>query len=167
MKDFDTDQATKRGQRLAQSFDFKLAGETFSLRRGLQVGGHALDRWRDVLARMLADEDARAAWAETHDGAEHVEVEDEEFLDVFRETMSSLLEPGQQAALERVLGQEIEPIMIPDAFEVCFWAVGVVTGRPTDASMPSSNGSTPPTPEPPDSSSTDESSSLAGAASTP
>jgi hypothetical protein len=160
VKDFDTDQTTKRGTRLAQSFDFKLGGETFQLRRGLQVGGHALDRWRDVLGRMLADEEERAK-------PEHAEVDDEEFLDVFRETMSGLLEPGQQAAFERVLGNETEPLMIPDAFEVCFWAVGVVTGRPTDASMPSFNGSTLPTPEPDDSSSTADSSSPVGAASSP
>lgn len=165
MKDFDTDQGTKRGTRLAQSFDFKLGGETFQLRRGLQVGGHALDRWRDVLSRMLADDEAQAKWAETHDGKEYVDVEDDEFLEAFVETMTALLEPGQQAALERVLANDAEPIMIPDAFEVCFWAVGVVTGRPTDASMPSSNGSTPPTPEQPATSSTDDSSSPVGAAS--
>lgn len=160
MKDFDTDQTTKRGTRLAQSFDFKLGGETFQLRRGLQVGGHSLDRWRDVLKRMLATEEEEAKEG-------FVEVDDDEFVDCFRETMIAILEPGQQAALERILANEVEPLMIPDAFEVCFWAVGVVTGRPTDASTPSSNGSTPQTGEPLDPSSTDASSSPVGAESTP
>ncbi len=159
MKDFDTDQGTKRGLRLAQNFDFKLGGETFQLRRGLAVGGHVLDQWRDVLRRMLATDEEQAAEG-------YVEVDDDEFLDCFRNTMGALLEPGQQAALERLLANDIEPLMIPDAFEVCFWAVGVVTGRPTDASTPSSNGSTPPTTEPGESSSTADSSSAEGVAST-
>ena len=157
-KNFDTDGSTKRGARLAQDGEFVLGGETFKLRRGLAVGNTALDQWRDVLRRMTAAEDER------EDG--FVDVEDAEFLDAFRSTMLALLEPGQAATFERVLANEEAPVMIPDAFEVCFWAVGVVTGRPTAASPPSSNGSATPTEEPDESSSTDGSSSPAAAAST-
>lgn len=157
-KNFDTDGSTQRGTRLAQDGEFTLGGETFKLRRGLAVGSHALDQWRDVLGRMTAEEDER--------GADYVKVEDEEFLDAFRNTMQALLEPGQTVAFERILSAEaIDPIMIGDAFEVCFWAVGVVTGRPTDASVPSSNGSTPQSTEPDTDSSTVASSSPAAAAS--
>lgn len=158
MKDFDRDETTKRGTRLSQDFEFKLGGETFRLRNGLAITSKVLDRWRDVLGRMLT--------AEADQKPDFKVVEDDEFLDCFQETMRAILAPGQDAAFERALVNDAEPLMIPDAFEVCFWAVGVVTGRPTDASSPSSSGSTTPTTEPAEPSSTDDSSSPAAEAST-
>lgn len=157
MKDFDKDPATKRGARLQQDFEFALGGETFRLRNGLVVSSTAIDRWRDVLGRMLT--------VEGQEPEGHVPVEDDEFLDCFQETMRAILQPGQEAAFDRALVNDGEPLMIPDMFEVIFWAVGVVTGRPTDAPSPSSNGSTEPTTAPAESSSTAASSSPAAEAS--
>jgi hypothetical protein len=152
-KDFDTDPTTRRGSRLALDREFTLGGETFRVRTALKVGSTALDRWRGVLGRMTAQ--ARFENAEAEEGAtpaplpaDHREVEDDEFMETFRETMGAILEPGQEVALDRVISSETAPLMVSDAFEVCFWAVGVVTGRPTDASRLSSSGSTTPTTEP-------------------
>lgn len=142
-----------------QDASFKLGGETFKLRTGLAVGSTALDHWRDVLARMTAEDAEREVPG-------FKDVDDDEFVAAFRATMLALLEPGQEVAFDRILSADADdPIMVPDAFEVCFWAVGVVTGRPTVASAPSSNGSTPPSTEPATPSSTGDSSSPAPAAS--
>lgn len=157
MKDFDQDPSTKRGSRLSQDFEFMFGGEKLRLRNGIHVQSTAIDRWRDVLSRMLVPE------GEEPDGFKPVE--DDEFLEVFQETMRAILLPGQEAAFERALVNDQAPVMIPDAFEVIFWAVGVVTGRPTDAPSPSSSGSTAPTTELDTPSSTDASSSPAVAGS--
>jgi hypothetical protein len=154
-RNFDTDPDSKRGARLAQDFAFTIGGESLELRHGVAIGSTALDRWSDVLDRFLADEDEKAK-------PEWRKVEDDEFLETFRDTMFSILVPGSQAAFERVLANETDPLMIPDAVELLIWAVQVVTGgRPTEASSPSSDGSTAPTPEPDAASSTDASSSPA------
>lgn len=157
MKDFDTDVSTKRGRRLTQDFEFMFGGEKLRLRNGIHVESTAIDRWRDVLARMLVPEG--------EEGPDHKPVEDDEFLETFQETMRAILLPGQEAAFERALVNDTAPVMIPDAFEVIFWAVGVVTGRPTDARSPSSSGSTEQTTAPATPSSTADSSSPAVAAS--
>lgn len=163
-KDFDTDPTTRRGSRLALDREFTLGGETFRVRTALKVGSTALDRWRGVLGRMTA----QAKYDRSEEAGEtpeplpegHSEVEDDEFMETFRETMGAILEPGQETALDRVISSETAPLMVSDAFEVCFWAVGVVTGRPTDASRLSSSGSTTPTTEP-------DSPSLTAASSSP
>lgn len=174
-KDFDSDPNTRRGGRLALDREFKLGGESFRLRSGLKVGGDALEDWRDVLGRMTrqsAFDRAEAAQIEDQSlpapvplPEGHTVVQDEEFVPVAHATLHALLAPGQETALDRVLANDESPIMIPDLFEVVFWAVGVVTGRPTDASSPSSSGSTTPTTEPVTPSSTDDSSSPEAAAS--
>jgi hypothetical protein len=138
VKNFDTG-GGRRGARLAQHFRFVLGGQEFTLRRGLKVGSDALDAWWPMLARMSADEDA----------PDVVPVGDPEFLETWRATMLALLVPGQDAVLEQVLENEVEPVMLPDLVEVMIWAVRTVTGnRPTDASSASSNGSTAPSTEP-------------------
>lgn len=164
MRDFDTDQASARGRRLGQDFTFTLGGETFELRHGLKVGSTALNEWDPVLDRMLAKPDDIAAWPETHDGEAWKLVDDDEFLIVWRETMLGILKPGQEAALERILADEVSPLMLPDMIETIMHAVRVVTGsRPTGASSASSGGSTAPNPERADSSSRGDSSSPADA----
>lgn len=150
VRNFDTDAQGKRGARLAQHFRFVLGGAELELRRGLKVGSEALDAWWPMLARMSQDDDAPDAKP----------VGDDEFLDTWRDTMHALLIPGQEMVLQRVLENELEPVMLPDLVEVMIWAVRTVTGsRPTDASSASSNGSTAPSTEPAGTSSPDASSS--------
>ncbi len=159
VKNFDTDASGKRGSRLSAQFQFVLGGVELELRRGLKVGSDALDQWWPMLARMGVDEDTA--------GPDHKPVGDDEFLEVWRETMHSLLVPGQETALERILANEVEPVMLPDLVEVMIWAVRTVTGsRPTDASSASSNGSTAPSTVPAATSSPDVSSSPEPAPST-
>lgn len=154
-RNFDTDPESKRGSRLAQDFSFTIGGESLELRHGVAIGSTALDRWSEVLDRFLASDEEKAK-------PEWRKVEDDEFLETFRDTMFAILVPGSQAAFERVLANETDPLMIPDAVELLIWAVQVVTGgRPTEASSPSSGGSTAPTPEPAAASSTGGSSSPA------
>lgn len=151
---FDTDPDGKRGYRLGQTFTFIVGGEELELRRGLAIGSTVLDRWQSVLDRFLAAPEDRTEEKGWH------KVEDDEFVETFRETMLSILVPGSRGAFERVLANEAEPLMIPDAVELLLWAVPVVTGgRPTGAPSPSSDGSTAPTPEPAVASSTGGSSS--------
>lgn len=152
IKDFDTDATGLRGSRLSQDFKFRLGGETFELRHGLKVGSEVLNEWDPLLARMRTPLEER--------GEGYEPVDDEEFLEVWTRAMHGLLQPGQAATLERVLGDEVEPVMLPDLVEVILWAVRTVTGgRPTEASSASSTGSTTPSTEPDDSSSKDASSS--------
>lgn len=157
MQNFDTD--GNRAARLTQEFKFALGGEDFELRHGLKIGSTILDGWHPVLERMMTDEAGRG------DGYEPVS--DEEFVAIWRATMIGLLLPGQEAAVDRVLANETEPVTIPDLVDVILWAVRTVAGgRPTEALSASSNGSTTPNTEPGDSSSREESSSPADAPST-
>lgn len=167
VKDFDTDQDGTRGSRLAQEFGFTLGGETFELRHGLRVGSTALARWAPTLDRMRAprDDETMKEWQEANPGEEFKRVDDDEFLEVWTETMHTLLRPGQEIALERVLANEEEPLMLPDLVEVILWAVRTVTGgRPTEASPASSDGSAAQSTEPDDTSSKGASSSPAATA---
>lgn len=157
MQDFDTIGA--RGSRLSNEFKFKLGGEDFELRHGLKIGSTILDGWHPVLERMMT--------ADADRGDDYVPVDDEEFIAIWRSTMLGLLLPGQEAAIDRVLANESEPVMIPDLVDVILWAVQTVAGgRPTEASSASSDGSPAPNTEPAASSSKDESSSPADAPST-
>lgn len=157
MQNFDTE--GRRGERLSSEFKFKLGTEDFELRHGLKIGSTILDGWHPVLERMMTPEEERG------DGYEPVS--DDEFVAIWRATMIGLLLPGQEGAVDRVLGNETEPVSIPDLVDVILWAVRTVAGgRPTEASSASSNGSTAPSTEPEDTSSKDESSSPAAAPST-
>lgn len=158
--DFDAD--GNRGRRLKQEFTFTLGGETFELRHGLKVGSTVLDRWAPALDKMRATPEEQETWAEDHGGEQYVRVDDDEFLEIWQDAMLGMLRPGQEVALERVLANDLEPIMLPDLVEVILWAVRTVTGsRPTEASPDSSPGSATPSTEPEDSSSRGASSSPA------
>jgi hypothetical protein len=150
-KDFDRD--GQRAARLALDRDFIIGGEHFKLRSGVDITSKAIDAWRAMFRQLLDDEAPP--------------VPDDEFLATFYGTMEALLMPDDVERFKAACApRDVDPITVEDAFELVFWAVGVVTGRPTAASTPSADGPTQPTTAPSSSPSTPDSSSPEAQAST-
>lgn len=135
-KDFDRDPTSQRAARLALDREFTVAGAHFKLRSGVDlVKAPQIDRWR-VMFAQLVDPDAPP-------------VDDDDFLATFYATMEVMLEPEDVERFKETCGPgTADPITVEDAFELVFWSVGQVTGRPTRVSSPSAPGLTTPTTEP-------------------
>lgn len=126
MKDFDTDQTTRRAQRInPENRTFKVRGREFVL-----IAGHSPE---------APDADALDEWNTIEDGMDNAV-----FAPIADRTMLRFLEPGQEARWREARDPKAEdPITGQDLVEITVWAIEQVLGRPLVRSVDSSNGSTP------------------------
>lgn len=130
MRDFDTDKATRRAQRIdPENLTFRIAGNEFVVRSGFapgSPGADAIKRFREM----------------------NEDTSDEDFNRISDETVMAFLHPGQEEKWKAARDPDIEhPITGSDLVDIVIWLIEAVTNRPLESSTDSSTGSTPSQPD--------------------
>lgn len=121
MHDFDTERAA--GYYDEKERQFKLAGETFTIRRAVRP--EAIDPWLDFIRRLAAEEPTTP-------------VEQRAAMD---DTITRMLEPASAKKWRQVRERDDDPVTGADLFPVAAFCVQIAGGRPLAPSSDSGDGS--------------------------